>query len=30
MTLTGTFTFSNCHIIGFDTGSLVLIVLGPI
>jgi hypothetical protein len=22
----GTFTFSNCHIIGLDTGSLVLIV----
>jgi hypothetical protein len=22
----GTFTFSNCHIIGSDTGSLVLIV----
>jgi hypothetical protein len=24
----GTFTFSNCHIIGSDTGSLVLIVFG--
>jgi hypothetical protein len=24
--LGGTFTFSNCHIIGLDTGSLVLIV----
>jgi hypothetical protein len=24
----GTFSFSNCHIIGLDTGSLVLIVFG--
>jgi hypothetical protein len=24
----GTFTVSNCHIIGLDTGSLVLIVFG--
>jgi hypothetical protein len=24
----GTFSFSNCHIIGLDTGSLVLIVYG--
>jgi hypothetical protein len=25
----GTFTFSNCHIIGLDNGSLVLIVFAP-
>jgi hypothetical protein len=24
----GTFSFSNCHIIGLDNGSLVLIVFG--
>jgi hypothetical protein len=28
-TLRGTFAFSNCHIIGLDTGNLVLIVFGP-
>jgi hypothetical protein len=26
----GTFSFSNCHIIGLDTGSLALIVFGMV